>query len=118
MLAGTSRGGICTMALALANRDRIAGALINDIGPEIDRAGVERIAGWVGKDVRFANWDEAIDKIMARNGDIYPDYGRTEWERFVRRTLRQDGAAIVFDYDMAIAGNFDSAASAPDLWPL
>ncbi|WP_309601571.1 alpha/beta hydrolase [Sphingomonas sp.] len=118
VFVGTSLGGICTMALALGDRERIAGALLNDIGPEIDRAGVERIAGWVGKEARFANWDEAIDKIMARNGDIYPDYSRAEWERFVRRIAREDGASIIFDYDLAIAGNFESAASAPDVWPL
>ena len=30
---GTSLGGICTMVLASTDADRIAGALINDIGP-------------------------------------------------------------------------------------
>jgi len=115
---GTSLGGICTMALALGDRERIAGALLNDIGPEIDRAGVERIAGYVGTAARFASWDEAIDQVSSRNLDIYPDYSRADWDRFVRRMAREDGSAVVFDYDMAIAGNFESAASAPEIWPL
>ena len=118
VFVGTSLGGICTMALALGDRERIAGALLNDIGPEIDRAGVERIADYVGKPVRFASWDEAIDRVSARNLDIYPDYSRAEWERFVRRMAREDGSSIIFDYDLAIADNFESAAAAPDVWPL
>ena len=118
VFVGTSLGGICTMALAHGDRERIAGALLNDIGPEIDRAGVERIAAYVGKAVRFANWDEAIDRVSARNHDIYPDYSRAEWERFVRRTAREDEGSVVPDYDMEIARNFESAASAPNIWPL
>ena len=39
---GTSLGGICTMLLASTDADRIAGAMLNDIGPEIDQAGLER----------------------------------------------------------------------------
>ena len=118
VFVGTSLGGICTMALALGDRERIAGALLNDIGPAIDPAGVERIAGYVGKEVRFASWDEAVDQMAERNHDIYPDYDRAQWERFVRRMAIDEGGQVRFDYDMAIAGNFQSAASAPDIWPL
>jgi pimeloyl-ACP methyl ester carboxylesterase len=118
VFVGTSLGGICTMALALGDRERIAGALINDVGPVIDLAGIDRIASYVGKQVRFAGWDDAIDQVAARTHDVYPDYDRAEWERFVRRMAREDGDAVVFDYDMRIADNFQNAASAPDIWPL
>ena len=119
VFVGTSLGGICTMALALGDRERIAGALLNDIGPKIDSAGVERIMGYVGKASSFASWADAITEMSARNFDVYPDYGPAEWERYVRRVMREDGSgSIVFDYDMAIAGNFESAASAPEIWPL
>ncbi len=115
---GTSLGGICTMALALGDRERIAGALLNDVGPVIDIAGIDRIATYVGKEVRFANWDDAIDQMTARNLDLYPDYQRDQWERFVRRLAVEDGGEVRFDYDMAIASNFEGAASAPEAWPL
>ena len=118
VFVGTSLGGLCTMALALADRERIAGALLNDIGPVVDPAGIDRIMGYVGKPARFADWDAAIDQVSARSSDVYPDYGRAEWERFVRRMAREDGTSVVFDYDLAIAGNFESATSAPDIWPL
>ena len=118
VFVGTSLGGLCTMALALGDRERIAGALLNDIGPVVDTAGIDRIAGYVGKDVRFAGWDDAVDRMSARSHDVYPDYTRGEWERFVRRLAREDGDAVVFDYDMRIADNFESATSAPDMWPM
>ncbi|MCY7272034.1 MAG: alpha/beta hydrolase [Sphingomonas bacterium] len=118
VFVGTSLGGICTMALALGDRERIAGALLNDIGPVVDLAGIERIADYVGKPTTFASWDEAIDQVAARNDDVYPDYGRDEWDRFVRRMAVEANGEIRFDYDMRIAGNFESAAAAPEIWPL
>ena len=118
VFVGTSLGGICTMALALSDRERIAGALLNDIGPVVDQAGIDRIAGYVGKEPNFASWDEAIDAVAMRNADIYPDYDRLDFERFVRRIMREEGGEVVFDYDMRIADNFESAAAAPDAWPL
>ena len=118
VFVGTSLGGICTMALALGDRERIAGALLNDIGPVVDKVGIDRIAAYVGKAARFASWDQAIDDTAVRLADVHPDYSRADWERFVRRTNRADGSSIVADYDMAIADNFQSAASAPDIWPL
>ena len=118
VFVGTSLGGLCTMALALTDRERIAGALLNDIGPVVDMAGIDRIAGYVGKEARFASWDDAVDQLAARNLDVYPDYTRPEWERFARRLAREDGPDVVFDYDMRIADNFERAVTAPEIWPL
>jgi pimeloyl-ACP methyl ester carboxylesterase len=118
VFVGTSLGGLCTMLLAWSDRERIAGALLNDIGPVVDPAGIERIAGYVGRESRFDGWDSAVDQIAARNQDVYPDYSRAEWDRFVRRMAREDGGKVVFDYDMKIASNFESATASPDLWPL
>ena len=118
VFVGTSLGGLCTMALALTDRERIAGALLNDIGPVVDMAGIDRIAGYVGKEARFAGWDEAIAQVAERTVDVYPDYGPAEWDRFVRRMAREDGPDVVFDYDMRIADNFERAATAPEIWPL
>jgi pimeloyl-ACP methyl ester carboxylesterase len=117
VFVGTSLGGICTMALALGDRERIAGALLNDIGPVVDNEGIARIADYVGKPVIFAGWDDAIDQTAARAVDVYPDYDRSNWERFVRRMAVEDNGQVRFDYDMRIADNFESATSAPDMWP-
>ena len=118
VFVGTSLGGICTMVLALGDRERIAGALLNDIGPVVDQAGIARIADYVGKPVTFSGWGDVIDRTAARAHDVYPDYDRSDWERFVRRMAIEENGQVRFDYDMRIADNFESATSAPDVWPL
>lgn len=116
---GTSLGGLVTMLMASTDSERIAGALLNDIGPELDQIGIDRIKGYVGKDTRFADWDEAVTVMSERNRDVYPKWGREQWEDYVRRVCREEGGQIRFDYDMRIADNFKIAQAAPptDAWP-
>jgi pimeloyl-ACP methyl ester carboxylesterase len=119
---GTSLGGLLTMMLAGVDAQRIAGAVLNDIGPEIDPAGLARIRGYVGVPARFTDWDEAARALGAAQAEAYRAFGHDDWLRMARRTMRVDEhGKIGFDYDMAIARPFDSdegASPAPDLWPL
>ncbi len=49
VFVGTSRGGLITMAMGAARPAVIKGAVINDIGPVIEAAGLMRIRGYVGR---------------------------------------------------------------------
>ena len=120
VFAGTSLGGLVTMLMAWTDVERIAGALLNDIGPVIDPAGIKRIASYVGKQSEFTAWDEARVELAARNADLYPDFDDASWDRYVRRIMVERGGKIVFDYDMAISQTFAPPADAPptDAWPL
>ena len=104
---GTSLGGIVTMLLGTTDSERIAGALINDIGPVIEEAGVDRLRTYVGKGGAFRSWADAAEATATRNGQVYPNYTQVDWERFARRLAseRPDGT-IQPDYDMAIAQPF------------
>jgi pimeloyl-ACP methyl ester carboxylesterase len=110
---GTSLGGICTMLLASTDADRIAGAMLNDIGPVIDQAGIDRIGGYVGREVRFDSWDEAIETLEERNREVFPRWKRAEWERFAHRIMHETADGIGFQYDMRIADNFRAATEGP-----
>jgi len=103
---GTSLGAICTMLLASTDADRIAGAMLNDIGPEIDQTGIDRIGGYVGREVTFDGWDEAISTLAERNREVFPKWGQGEWDRFARRIMHETPDGIRFQYDMRIADNF------------
>lgn len=110
---GTSLGGICTMLLASTDAERIAGAMLNDIGPVIDQAGIDRIGGYVGREVRFDNWDQAIAVLTERNTEVFPRWENGEWERFTRRIMQQTPDGVRFQYDMRIADNFRVATEGP-----
>src|ERR1044072_4197766 len=56
VLFGTSLGGLITMLLAAAGRERIAGALLNDIGPVMETRGLEHIKGYVGRSQNWPTW--------------------------------------------------------------
>lgn len=118
---GTSLGGLVTMLLGSSDPERIAGALINDIGPIIEPAAIERLRQYVGKGGQWSSWAEAAQAAANINHIAFPNYTTSDWEKFVRRLCseRADGS-IQPDYDMAIAQPFakDSGASEIDPWPL
>lgn len=120
VFVGTSLGGLVTMLIAAMEEERVAGALLNDIGPEVAPEGIERIRGYVGKPASYTSYADAGAAMAARAGDVYPDWGPGEWERFARRCCRTEGGRVVLDYDMAIAQPFAQAneATQPNLWPL
>ena len=118
---GTSLGGIMTMLLASIAGSRIAGAVLNDIGPDIDPAGLARIRSYVGVTKSYADWDAAARALAVAQADVYPGLAHDGWLQLARRWMREDAGLVVFDYDMAIAEPIladDGTAPAPDLWPL
>jgi pimeloyl-ACP methyl ester carboxylesterase len=121
IFVGTSLGGLVTMLVAGIQPERIAAAILNDIGPDLDRGGLDRIRGYVGKPKRFADWDEAAECIAAINRGLPASNSHDDWLRAARRVCKEDGGGIVFDYDMAIAEPFnqpDAGAVTYDMWPL
>lgn len=117
---GTSMGGLMTMLMAARNPAQIAAAVLNDIGPELDPAGIERISGYVGHGRSFPTWMHAARTLQDQHGDWFPDYTIETWLEMAKRNmaLGQNGR-IALDYDMALAEPFRSAneAEQPDLWP-
>ena len=116
---GTSLGGLMAMLLSLTARQTLAGVLLNDVGPDLGEVGMARIRAYVGRDERFADWDEAAGAIAASHEGAFPDYSDTNWLIWAHRVCREDNGAIVFDYDPRIAEPFKLPPSEPafDLWP-
>ena len=119
IFVGTSLGGLVMLTIAAMAPQRIAGSIINDVGPDIDPAGIGRILTYVGKDVRFSSWDEAAAAIAANYGAAFDRYGHDDWLKMAKRNCREEAGEIRFDYDMAIAEPFRTSGPAPtvDLWP-
>lgn len=119
LFMGTSLGGLVTMIIATVAPQRIAGALLNDVGPELDLSGIDRIKSYVGKQVLFRDWDDAADRLQQRAGDVYPAYDHSAWVRFAKRACRQAEGGVEFDYDMKIAEPFEAGNTGEikDAWP-
>jgi pimeloyl-ACP methyl ester carboxylesterase len=117
---GTSLGGLVTMLLAVMRPGVIAGAALNDVGPVVEPAGIERIRGYVGQGRSFETWMHAARALQESQGPAFPRYGIDEWLAMAKRcmVLGQNGR-ISFDYDMTIADPFAAQENAvpPDLWP-
>jgi pimeloyl-ACP methyl ester carboxylesterase len=116
---GTSLGGILTMLMASTHPERIAGAVLNDVGPEIDAAGLGRIRTYVGKANWHPTWMHAARAVAESNAEVYPDYGTEQWLDMAKRLYRLNSAGrIVLDYDMKIAEPFrvPGNEAGPDMW--
>lgn len=106
---GTSLGGIVTMLLARKHRDRVGGALLNDIGPELNPAGLQRIGDYVGQGRSFETWAHAGRDLAATSQDIFPDFGLQDWIAFAKKVYRMNNSGrIKLDYDMKISEPFNS----------
>jgi pimeloyl-ACP methyl ester carboxylesterase len=120
VLFGTSLGGLITMLLAASGRERIAGALLNDIGPVMEMKGLEHIRGYVGRSRDWPTWLHAARFLAEAQADRYPDWELGQWLVYAKRLCRLTaGGRIVFDYDMRIAEPFKlpSGEAGFDLWP-
>jgi len=117
---GTSMGGLMTMIMAAMRPGLLQGAVLNDIGPVLESAGIERIKGYVGKTTPPRTWAEAAAQARVINGLAFPDYTDADWMRFARRTYREDAdGAPVAAYDAAISrplADAQETAVPPDLW--
>ncbi|RXZ66012.1 alpha/beta fold hydrolase [Pelagerythrobacter rhizovicinus] len=117
---GTSLGGLMTMMLAAAEPGRIAGAVLNDVGPELQAAGLARIAEYVGQGRNFPTWMHAARALEEVHSAAHPGFDTEGWIAMAKRTMTvQQNGRIAFDYDMSIAEPFQAGdgAAPPDLWP-
>jgi pimeloyl-ACP methyl ester carboxylesterase len=116
---GTSLGGIVTMLLAGAGHGRLAAAVLNDVGPQIEAAGLARIRGYVGRASSWPTWLHAARGLKEANGDVYPDWGIEDWLAHAKRLYRLTSAGrIVLDYDLRIAEplRVPGNEAGPDMW--
>jgi len=120
ILFGTSLGGLITMLLAMSDNSRIAAAMLNDIGPDVDNSGLERIRGYVGRSQSWSTWMHAARYFAESLREVYPKWDLERWLVFAKRLCRLNAnGRIVFDYDMRIAEPFKlpGGATGFDLWP-
>ena len=117
---GTSLGGLIGMALAAQSHSPVARLVLNDAGPVISRASLERIAGYVGTQMQFASVEAAEAYIRAISAPFGP-HSDAQW-RFLTETWlrRNDDGSWRAHYDARIAEPFRATLPEKDmeLWPV
>ena len=119
---GTSRGGIVGMLMAALHRKRLAGLCLNDIGPEIEPAGLLRIRRYLGVQTEFESWDAAIAGLKSNNPG-FQSLTADEWKAFAHRVFKSVDGLPRFDYDAALAQTFPTvedieAGRVASLWEI
>lgn len=120
VIVGTSLGGIVAMLLAAKAPKLVAGAVLNDIGPDVDPRGLARIRSYVGQGRSFETWMHAARALREQAAAFYPAYDIADWLGMAKRLMvLGNNGRIAFDYDMKIAEPFNDPPPDPavDLWP-
>jgi pimeloyl-ACP methyl ester carboxylesterase len=119
-IVGTSLGGLLGMLLPTVLPAAIAGVVLNDVGPEIDPVGIERIKGYAGRLPPVTSWDEAVAQLKLVFGAAWPGLDEATWRKLVRRSYREDASGVpVLLADPRIGEALRAAPQAAgDLWPV
>ena len=91
---GTSMGGLMAMVLAVTQPGLVSGIVLNDVGPEVERVGLERIRGYAGKAAPVRSWAEAIAQVRNTYGVAWPGLSDERWEKIVRLSYRANAQGV------------------------
>lgn len=119
-LIGTSMGGLIGMVLAASQPALVSRLVLNDIGPQIEAAGLERIRGYAGRTPPAHDWPQAAAQLRGVFGAAWPGLTEARWQQLARRSYRADARGLLHkDADPAIGEVLrEVEGPAPDLWPL
>lgn len=114
---GTSMGGLIGMMLAAQPKHPIGRLAINDVGPFVPKASLERIGDYVGKDPLFP--DLAAAEAYFRR--VHAPFGAltdAQWRHLTEHGTRRAEGGWRLAYDPGIAAPFKGEEFEDiDLWP-
>ncbi|WP_104020296.1 alpha/beta fold hydrolase [Roseovarius nitratireducens] len=121
-IIGTSRGGLIAMALAHLHPGRLAGVVLNDIGPEVADTGIARIMDYVGREPDLPDLDAAAGALAHVHAAAFPGVPLARWRAQAEAMFfEKPGGGLGLRYDPrlrdALVGQA-GAGGAPDLWQM
>lgn len=114
---GTSMGGLIGILLASYANAPLRKLVVNDVGPRVPAAGMQRIADYVGQVVAY----ESIEKMEALMRKVGASFGKLtdgQWRHMTIHSARKlEDGRYALAYDPGIADNFrNMALQDVDLW--
>ena len=118
-ILGTSRGGLVAMLLAAVARPRLLGVALNDIGPVIEKSGLDRIFDYLGRNPA-AKTHAALAEALPRLSPGFADVPAERWMAEAQKHYVTRDRGLAITYDPALREAFIAAFEGPpvDAWPL
>jgi len=115
-LVGTSMGGLIAMQYAPKYPERVERAVLNDVGPEIDPAGLQRILSYVGNAPEmFADMKAVVKYYREHYAPMVEHLADDQLVEFARYNVRRsDSGVYVWKMDPAVR---TTPAPAPTVEP-
>lgn len=116
---GTSMGGLVGMMLAAQPVSPIRRLILNDVGPFIPKASLERIGSYVGQDPHFADLSE-VEAYLRRVHAGFGNLTDADWAHMAEHSARarpEGGYGLAYDPGIALAFKTGPIADV-DLWPV
>lgn len=120
IFVGTSRGGLILHVMAALKPDLIAGAILNDIGPEIEAEGLREIRDYLSRRSSPATIEEAADGLARIHGEAFPALSRPDWLDMAEALYTEKTGRLVTDYDPKLTDQLqaiDFSKPLATLWP-
>jgi len=119
---GTSRGGLISMVMGQTIKHRLAGVVLNDIGPKLEDDGLIRIADAINIRTRHDDWREVADSLKEYSIG-FSGLSDEDWMEFARNLYREKDGVIEADYDVHLTKTFPDAdfvrsGRIPEAWDL
>jgi pimeloyl-ACP methyl ester carboxylesterase len=115
---GTSMGGLIGMVVAAMVPERVQQLVLNDVGPEVPVAAVERIRSYAGSQPSFNH----VSELEAWLRQVYQPFGEntdTFWRRMAMTSARRTSAGkVTLHYDVRLVEPFNNYKGDVTLWPL
>ncbi|MEL6584221.1 MAG: alpha/beta hydrolase [Pseudomonadota bacterium] len=121
-ILGTSRGGLLALAIAAVAPERLTGVLFNDVGPDIDLAGLEAILAYIGRPPPVKTHEEMAMGLAKLSEGTVTGLSHEDWVAASKRAYTQTAEGLALRYDPGLREGVAAAVAnpeeLPDLWPV
>jgi pimeloyl-ACP methyl ester carboxylesterase len=115
---GTSMGGLIGIMLAAQSATPIQKLVVNDVGPLVPKAALERLAMYVGKAPSFESVDD-YERYLRQVAAPFGPLTDEQWRHLAQTSSRRnDDGRFGPAYDPGIANAFSGPLQDVLLWPL
>lgn len=115
-ILGTSRGGLNAMGLCARVPERILGVALNDVGPELDPAGLAGIMTYLGRNPAAGTHAE-IAAALAAVLVGFANVPEARWLQEARLHFPIKDGRPHISYDPNLRRAVEAGGEVPDLWP-